>query len=159
MFQGFVSFDHKIFESEEIISEEKLVEQFFLFGLKSFFNNLSKLLLAHSNLFHHSINKSTNKFFEFLDNKFKYIMNNSILKLVFFLVVKNDAFIVNKVEKTYPPKGTTQELNHEIIHPFLTKRKNYIFSFLFFLWLFRFGLRLLFFSAEKPIKHFFLMIT
>lgn len=48
-------------------------------------------------------------------------MNDSIFELILFLVVKNDAFVVDKVEKTHSPNGTTEELNHKVIHPFLNK--------------------------------------
>lgn len=56
LFKGLVSFDHKFLESEEIIGEKQLIEEFSLFWLQPFLYDFCQLLLAHADLIHHSIN-------------------------------------------------------------------------------------------------------
>lgn len=46
-------------------------------------------------------------------------MNDCVFEFIFLLIIKNDAFIINKVEKTDSPNGTAEKLDHKIIHPFL----------------------------------------
>lgn len=50
-------------------------------------------------------------------------MNDGVLEFVFLLIVENDALVVDKVEDTDSPDGAAQELDHEVIHPFLGKGK------------------------------------
>ena len=48
-------------------------------------------------------------------------MDCSILELVFFLIIENNAMIVNKVKYAGFPKRTREELNDKIILPFLSR--------------------------------------
>lgn len=48
-------------------------------------------------------------------------MDSGVFELVFILVVKNHAVVVNEVQDARFPEGTRQELNNEIVFPFLTK--------------------------------------
>lgn len=46
-------------------------------------------------------------------------MNDSVFELILLLIIKDNALIINKIKETDSPNRTAEELNHEIIHPFL----------------------------------------
>ena len=46
-------------------------------------------------------------------------MNGGVLELVFLFVIENNAFGVDEVQDGDPPDGAVEELDNEVIHPFL----------------------------------------
>jgi hypothetical protein len=50
-------------------------------------------------------------------------MNDGVLKLIFLFIVKDYAFSINEVQNGDLPQWTHQELDHEVIHPFLRWEK------------------------------------
>lgn len=46
-------------------------------------------------------------------------MNGGIFELIFFLIIEDDAFVINKVQDPDSPNWTAKILNHKLIHPFL----------------------------------------
>lgn len=46
-------------------------------------------------------------------------MNGGIFELILLLIIKDNAFVINKVQDSDSPNRTAKILDHELIHPFL----------------------------------------
>ena len=46
-------------------------------------------------------------------------MYKSILEFILLLIIEYYTFIINEVEDRDTPDGATEELDHELVHPFL----------------------------------------
>jgi hypothetical protein len=82
-------------------------------------------------------------------------MNDGVLKLIFLFIVKDYAFSINEVQNGDLPQWTHQELDHEVIHPFLRWGKRYVFFLGLLLRLFGFFFWFLLLFPEEPIQHSF----
>lgn len=85
-------------------------------------------------------------------------MDFRVLELVFFLVVEDNAVLVNEVNNAYFPQRTVQKLEKKFILPSLRLCEIYVFSLLLGLAFLRFlGLLLLFLAilllSEQPLEH------
>lgn len=78
-------------------------------------------------------------------------MNDCVLKFIFLFVIKDHAFAIDKVQDGDLPQGTHEELNHEVVHPFLNWIKKYVLVFGLLLIFFRFLLWFLLLFTEKPL--------
>lgn len=77
-------------------------------------------------------------------------MYGGVLELVLLLIIKDHAVVVHEVEDAGFPEGTAQELDEEVVLPFLRERRRYVLGLLLRAGLGR-GRRLLLLATEEPL--------
>lgn len=152
LFKGPVPFDHQLFESEKIIGEKQLIEEFSLFGLQPFFNDFRQLLLTHANLIHHSIDQIAHKFFKVLSHWLSTLWMRVYSNLFYSSLSKTMHLLSTKSRMETLQMGLLRNCTINSYIHFCVNAMKYIFSLRFFVLLF---LGLLFFTAEQPLKHIF----
>lgn len=155
LFKGLVPFDHKFLESEKIIGEKQLIEEFSLFGLQPFLYDFCQLLLAHADLIHHSIDQISHQFFKILSHRLSTLWMRVYSNLFYSSLSKTMHLLSTKSRMETLQMGLLRNWTINSYIHFCDNVMKYIFSLGFFLLLF---LRLLFFTAEQPLKHIFKLI-
>lgn len=135
-FEFFVFRNHNLLKWEKIIAEEYLLEDFSVFlSFHALYYAFLECFFGYSNLFNHGLEKQCCKPCEFLEDF-------SVLKLVFFCIVKYDAIFFDEVKKRITPNRRCQVLATVIVDPFLILSK-----FVGFLWFF------LYLWSKEPLEH------